>query len=68
MNLGDRENFTVDNLEKENIPKERTQLVAKAAESSMGADIAEADLEMVQDLAKNVLGFLFVTQEHGRLR
>jgi nucleolar protein 56 len=55
--LGDRENFNVDNLEKENIPKERTQLVAKAAESSMGADIAEADLEMVQALAKNVLDF-----------
>jgi nucleolar protein 56 len=57
MNLGNRESFTVDNLEKENIPKERTQLVAKAAESSMGADIAESDLEMVQALAKDVLGF-----------
>ena len=57
VNLGDRENFTVENLEKENIPKERTQLVSKAAESSMGADIAEADLEMVQALAKDVLGF-----------
>jgi nucleolar protein 56 len=57
MNLGDRENFTIENLEKENIPKERSQLVSKAAESSMGADIAEADLEMVQALAKDVLGF-----------
>jgi nucleolar protein 56 len=57
MNLGDRENFTVENLEKENIPKERTQLVSKAADSSMGADIAETDLEMVQALAKDVLGF-----------
>ena len=57
VNLGDRENFTVENLERENIPKERTQLVAKAAESSMGADIAEADLEMVQALAKDVLNF-----------
>src|SRR4030066_595888 len=34
MNLGSRESFTIDDLEKENIPKERTQLVAKAAESS----------------------------------
>ncbi len=57
MNLGNRENFTVENLERENIPKERTQLVAKAAESSMGADIAESDLEMVQALAKDVLNF-----------
>jgi nucleolar protein 56 len=56
-NLGSRENFTVENLERENIPKERTQLVAKAAESSMGADVAESDLEMVQALAKDVLNF-----------
>ncbi len=57
VNLGDRENFTVENLERENIPKERTQLVTKAAESSMGADIAEVDLEMIQALAKDVLDF-----------
>src|SRR5665647_3582506 len=56
-NLGNRENFTVENLERENIPKERTQLVAKAAESSMGADVAESDLVMVQALAKDVLNF-----------
>jgi nucleolar protein 56 len=56
-NLGNREDFTIENLERENIPKERTQLVAKAAESSMGADIAESDLEMVQALAKDVLNF-----------
>jgi nucleolar protein 56 len=56
-NLGSREEFTVENLERENIPKERTQLVAKAAESSMGADISESDLEMVQALAKDVLNF-----------
>ena len=57
MNLGDRENYTIENLEKENIPKERAQLVAKAAESSMGADIAERDLQQIQELAKNVLSF-----------
>ena len=57
MNLGDRESYTIEALEKENIPKERAQLVVKAAESSMGADISERDLEQIQDLAKNVLGF-----------
>ena len=55
MNLGDRENYTIEGLEKENIPKERAQLVAKAAESSMGADIAERDLQQIQELARNVL-------------
>ena len=57
MNLGDRESLTVEALEKENIPKERAGLIAKAAESSMGADIAERDLEQIQELAKNVLEF-----------
>ncbi len=57
MNLGDRENYTIENLEKENVPKERAQIVAKTAESSMGADIAERDLQQIQELAKNVLSF-----------
>jgi nucleolar protein 56 len=57
MNLGDRESFTVEALESENIPKERTQLVAKAASQSMGADISETDLKQVQLLAKDVLSF-----------
>jgi nucleolar protein 56 len=57
INLGDRENYTPEGLEKENIPKERAQLVAKAAEQSMGADIAEPDLEQIQALAKDVLEF-----------
>ena len=57
VNLGNRESFTVENLEAENIPKERSQLVAKAAEGSMGADMAERDLAQVQQLAKDVLAF-----------
>ncbi len=57
MNLGNRESYTVEGLEAENIPKERTQLVAKAAESSMGADISESDLEQIQILAKDILAF-----------
>lgn len=57
MNIGDRENYTQEALEAENIPKERAQLVAKAAESSMGADISTPDLEQVQALAKDVLAF-----------
>lgn len=57
INLGSKENYTVESLEKENIPKERAQLVAKAAESSMGADIAETDIVQIQALAKDVLEF-----------
>jgi len=57
VNIGDRENYTAETLEKENIPKERAQFVAKAAESSMGADIAGSDLGQIQVLAKDVLEF-----------
>jgi nucleolar protein 56 len=57
INLGYKENYTLEALEKENIPKERAQLLSKAAESSMGADIAELDLTQIQALAKNVLEF-----------
>ena len=55
MNLGDREGFVVEALEAENIPKERTELIAKAAGQSMGADLLESDLEQVKLLAKDVL-------------
>ena len=55
INLGYKENYTAEALEKENIPKERAQLLVKAAEASMGADIAELDLQQIQALAKSVL-------------
>ena len=55
MNLGYRENFSFETLEKEGIPKERAEITAKAAETSMGADIAEQDLTQIQALSRNVL-------------
>jgi nucleolar protein 56 len=57
LKLGNRDNYTADNLEAENVPKERAQLLSKAAESSMGADISDSDLSQVQQLAKDVLAF-----------
>jgi nucleolar protein 56 len=55
MNLGYRENFSFEALEKEGVPKERAEITAKAAETSMGADIAEQDLAEIQALSRNVL-------------
>jgi nucleolar protein 56 len=52
--LGYREQFTLKALEKEGIPKERAEATAKAAESSMGADVAEQDLAEIQALSRNV--------------
>ena len=55
MNLGYREQFTLETLEKEGIPKERAETVAEVAKSSMGADLVEQDLAEIQALAKDVL-------------
>jgi nucleolar protein 56 len=54
MNLGYRNNFSFETLEKEGIPKERAEVTAKAAETSMGADVAEQDLAEIQALSRNV--------------
>jgi len=55
LNLGDRENFSLEALEKEGIPEAKAEATAKVAEASMGADFAETDLAQIQALSKNVL-------------
>jgi nucleolar protein 56 len=55
MNLGNRENFTLKALEKEGVPKDRAEVTAKAAETSMGADVADKDLDEIQALSRDVL-------------
>ncbi len=55
VNLGTRENFTPENLEKEGLPKAKAQKIAEIAAASMGADITEEDLSQIQAMCKNVL-------------
>jgi nucleolar protein 56 len=55
MNLGYKDNFSLEALEREAIPKEKAENTAKMAEASMGADMAEQDLAEIQALSKNVL-------------
>jgi len=55
MNLGERENFAVEALEKEDIPKGKAEAIAKVAETSMGAQVSQKDLSQIQTLSKNVL-------------
>jgi nucleolar protein 56 len=55
MNLGYRDNFSLEALEKEGLPKEKAENTAEVAEKSMGADMAEQDLAEIQALSKNVL-------------
>ncbi|MCL1978031.1 MAG: C/D box methylation guide ribonucleoprotein complex aNOP56 subunit [Candidatus Bathyarchaeota archaeon] len=55
LNLGDRENYTFETVVAEGLPKERSELVAKTAQTSMGADISETDLQQIQSLSRDVL-------------
>jgi nucleolar protein 56 len=55
VNLGRRENFTAENLEKEGLPKEKAKQIALVAEKSMGADLEEDDLAQIQALCRNTL-------------
>jgi nucleolar protein 56 len=62
VNLGKRENFTVENLEKEGLPNKKAQSIAKVAAASMGADLADEDLTQIQDMCRNVLELYSVRQ------
>jgi nucleolar protein 56 len=55
MDLGYRDNFSLEALEKEALPKEKAENTARMAERSMGADMAEQDMAEIQALSKNVL-------------
>lgn len=62
LTLGSRDNFTEGKLEKEEVPKEKAQQIAKAAEASMGADLAEFDLKQIRALCQNILGLYELRQ------
>lgn len=55
IKLGNRENFTVELLEREGIPKNKTEQIANAASKSMGADLADEDLAQIQALGRNIM-------------
>jgi nucleolar protein 56 len=62
VNLGFRENFTAEKLEKEGLPKLKAEQIANAAQSSMGADLAEVDLTQIQVLSRSVLNLYELRQ------
>lgn len=55
VDLGRRDKFTVENLEKEDLPKNKAEQIAMVAEKSMGADLEDDDLTQIQTLCKNAL-------------
>jgi len=54
-NLGKRENFSEENLSKYNLPKRKISQLVKAAQTSMGADLYEADINQIQTLCGQFL-------------
>jgi nucleolar protein 56 len=56
VKLGDKSNFTLEALDKEDVPKAKAEAIAKVAAASMGADVAEEDLTQIQALSRDVLG------------
>ncbi len=55
VDLGSRDNFSTENLEKEDVTKSKAEAIAKVAEQSMGADLEETDLKQIQMLCKDIL-------------
>jgi len=56
LNLGRRDNFAVENVEKEGLPKAKAGQVAEAAKASMGAELSEEDMNQIQAMCGNTLG------------
>jgi nucleolar protein 56 len=63
LKLGNKENFTVENLEAEGIPKAKAEQITEAAETSMGAGLSEKDMLQIQALCKNVIDMYGLRQE-----
>jgi nucleolar protein 56 len=55
VDLGQRENLTANNLEKEGLPDAKAQQIAEVAEKSMGADLEGNDLVQIQTLCRGTL-------------
>ncbi|MEM2320000.1 MAG: C/D box methylation guide ribonucleoprotein complex aNOP56 subunit [Candidatus Bathyarchaeia archaeon] len=62
VNLGSKENFNMERLEGEGLPKAKAEQIMKAAQSSMGADLTGEDLTQIQALCRNVLSLYELRQ------
>jgi nucleolar protein 56 len=62
LKLGSKEYLTVEKLEEEEVPTAKAEQIAKAAETSMGADLAEADLKEIQSLCSSVISLYQLRQ------
>jgi len=61
--LGSKDNFTVERLVDQEVPAAKAEGIAKVAEKSMGAYLAETDLVQIQALCRNVTHLYQLRQE-----
>jgi len=54
-NVGMREDFTADSLEKEGLPRAKAEQIADVGKKSMGGNLEESDLTQIQILCRNTL-------------
>jgi len=62
-NLGRRDNFTVESLEKEGLPRAKTEQIASAVNTSMGAELDDGDIHQIQAMCENTLELYDVRQK-----
>ncbi len=55
LTFGKRPNFTAESLEKEGLPSSKAAQIAETAEKSMGAELADKDIEQIQSLCRQTL-------------
>ncbi len=55
LKLGDKTNFTREELERENLPKQKAGRIAEMAVASMGAEISDRDLTQIRILCELIL-------------
>ena len=55
LNVGSRENFVIESLEREGLPMDKAERLADAAAKSMGAELKEEDMRQIQELCKTTL-------------
>lgn len=63
VKLGNKDNFTIDRLEGEEVPKSKAEAISKVAEKSMGADLDDADLKQIQVLCSDIMN-LYKTRQN----
>jgi len=51
-NLGRRDSLIAESLEKEGLPRTRSEQIAEVAQKSMGADLEDNDLAQIQTMCK----------------